>query len=68
MYSSINFKSKKALREAVAEGQRIRIWSPGPFPAATNGRESLEGPWYPKPHRWYAMVMLVDGVVVKVLP
>lgn len=32
-----------------------------------NGEAFLEGPHYPKPHRWYAKVQVTDGVVTKVL-
>ena len=38
-YTSINFPSKKALKEAVAGGQKITVWSPGPFPVTANGTE-----------------------------
>jgi len=31
-----------------------------------NGRATVEGPWYPEPHRWYAEVMVKDGIVVGV--
>lgn len=67
MYATINFKTKKALREAVAEGVRVGVFNPGPFggPPA-NGTTSVEGPHYPQPHRWYAQVTLVDGVVTGV--
>lgn len=67
MYVSPNFKTKKALKEAVANGERVEVFSPGPFPAKQDGRESIEGPHYPKPHTWYAQVDVVDGVVVKVV-
>lgn len=67
MYASVNFKTKKALKEAIAAGQTVLIESPGPFPAPTNGQASLEGPWYPKPHTWYARVQLLDGKVTKVI-
>lgn len=66
MYASRNFKTKKALKEAVAKGERIRITSPGPFPAPKNGSETVCGPWFPEPHRWYAQVEVVDGVITKV--
>lgn len=66
MYVHPNFKTKKALREAVAAGQRVEVFSPGPFPANQNGRESVEGPHYPEPHRWYASVEVTDGIVTKV--
>ena len=32
MYVSPNFKTKKALKEAVAAGKVVRVFSPGPFP------------------------------------
>lgn len=67
MYVHPNFKTKKALKEALAAGQRVTVFSPGPFPAKTDGDESIEGPHYPEPHRWYARVRVSDGVVVKVL-
>jgi hypothetical protein len=65
MYASENFKSKKALKEAIKAGRTILIESPGPFPAPTNGRAAVEGPWYPEAHRWYAEVQVVDGRIVK---
>jgi len=64
MYTVTNFKSKKALKEAVASGQRIETFQPGPFPAKTDGTVALEGPHYPEPHRWYASAVLNDGVIV----
>jgi hypothetical protein len=66
MYVRPNFKSKKALREAVANGDRVEVFSPGPWPANSNGTETIEGPHYPEPHRWYAQVVVENGVVVKV--
>jgi hypothetical protein len=65
-YSVQNFKTKKALKEALAAGGVIPIYSPGPFGCKENGQEFLEGPHYPAPHRWYAKVDVKDGVVVKV--
>lgn len=66
MYTEINFKSKQALKQAVAAGQPIRCDSPGPFPCPENGKVTLEGPHSPEPHRWYAVAELKDGVIVKV--
>lgn len=67
MYVDPNFKTKKALKEAVAKGERVEVFSPGPFPAKTDGEESVEGPHFPKPHTWYARVKVENGTVVKVL-
>jgi hypothetical protein len=67
MYVDPNFTTKKALREAVARGDEVTVFSPGPFPAPTEGQTSVEGPHYPQPHRWYARVEVRDSRVVKVL-
>jgi len=66
MYVSPNFKTRKALVEAVAKGETVRVFSPGPFPCQQNGTENVEGPHYPKPHRWYARVEVTNGKVTKV--
>jgi hypothetical protein len=68
MYSSVNYKTKKALREAVAAGEAVGVYQPGPFGGnePTDGTVSLEGPHFPEPHRWYANATLRDGVIVSV--
>ena len=66
MYCSINFKTKKQLKEAVASGMQITIFAPGLGTPKTDGKETLEGPHYPKPHTWYASVVMKDGFIVKV--
>ncbi len=68
MYSTINFQTKKALKEAVAKGERVTICQPGPFGGNTpkNGKVCLEGPHYPQPHKWYATATIEEGYVVKV--
>jgi hypothetical protein len=66
-YVSPNFKSKKELKEAVKAGKLVSAYSPGPFPPKRNGREGIEGPHYPEPHRWYAEVEVENGYVKKVL-
>jgi hypothetical protein len=66
MYTNINFKSKKALKEAIANGRRVGIFAPGLGTPNDNGREFVEGPHYPEPHTWYAEVTMKDGLIVKV--
>ncbi len=66
MYVDPNFETKKALKEAVAAGEQVRVFSPGPFPAPQDGPTTIEGPHYPKPHSWYAAVTVEGGLVVKV--
>ena len=67
-YTIINFKTKKALKEAVAAGQKVRCFQPGLGPDLSNftGPVYLEGPHSPAPHSWYAPAVLEDGVVIKV--
>lgn len=66
MYTTTNFKSKKALKEAVAAGQRVTLFAPGMGAPKSDGIEFVEGPHYPEPHRWYAQVVMQGGVVIKV--
>ena len=65
-YASINFRTKKAFREAVKRGDVITLCEPGPGRAPAEGFAWVEGPWYPEPPRWYAEVEVVEGRVVKV--
>ena len=67
MYVKPNFQTKKALKEAINKGERVSVFSPGPFPANRNGVETVEGPHYPQPHKWYARVKVDNQRVVKVL-
>jgi hypothetical protein len=68
MYTHENFKSKKALKEAVAAGKKVTYFQPGPFGGnePLNGSFGLEGPHYPEPHKWYASAVAENGVIVKV--
>jgi hypothetical protein len=68
MYCDVNFKSKKALKEAVAAGQAVGVFQAGPFGNGdyANGTFAVEGPHYPEPHKWYGTVTVQDGRIVKV--
>ena len=68
MYTTKNFKSKKALKESIAAGEFVGIFQPGPFGGnePKNGKVFLEGPHYPEPHRWYAEAEIKDGRIIKV--
>lgn len=68
MYTDKNFKTKKALKEAVANGEKITYFQPGPFGGneRRDGKITLEGPHYPAAHSWYATAEVKDGVIVKV--
>lgn len=80
-YTVTNFKTKKALKEAVnlynnikpnstsfKNINSIRCYNPGLGPDLSNftGKICLEGPHYPAAHTWYTVAELVNGIVVKV--
>jgi hypothetical protein len=67
MYVCVNYPTKKSLKEAIRNGVRNTVFEPiiG-YPPPKNGIVSIEGPWFPKPHKWYAIVTLENGVIVKV--
>ncbi len=66
MYTTINFKTKKQLKKAVANGDKITIYAPKLGIPTANGVEYLEGPHYPEAHKWYAQVEMKDGFIIKV--
>lgn len=68
MYTDHNFKTKKALKEAVARGEMVTYYQPGPFGGneIKDGTIYIEGPHFPEPHRWYAQCTVKDGHIVKV--
>jgi hypothetical protein len=66
MYTSINFKTKKQLKEALANGKKVGVYSPGHFPCPDNGKVTLEGPHYPEPHKWYAQAIVENGFIISV--
>lgn len=66
MYANINFKTKKAFKEAVTKGDKITLYSPGLGVPSLDGVEFVEGPHFPEPHKWYAQVEVKNGIVIKV--
>ena len=68
MYTTINFKSKKAVREALAAGRELTYYQPGPFGGnePQDGTIYLEGPHYPEAHKWYATAVVANGRIVSV--
>lgn len=77
-YTDRNFKTKNALKEAVAlyhakspidgqrQGRAVNYYSPGPFNAPRDGTVTIEGPHYPAPHAWYAQCVACDGIIISV--
>ena len=72
MYTSRNFKTKKAFKEAVKAGEQVTLYAltlyaPGMGRMRTGNQRTVEGPHYPQPHTWYARVKTdSNGVVIKV--
>lgn len=65
-YVSPNFKTKKELKTALAEGRPVDVYEPGVGVVPENGTVYLEGPHYPVPHSWYATGTMAEGKLVKV--
>ena len=67
-YTSIDFNTKADLKRALELGRRVSVYQPNDditgHGAPTSGRVTLEGPHFPKPHRWYATAMVKDSYVV----
>lgn len=63
-YVSPNFKSKKALRDALLAGKDVDVYQPGLGSVPTDGYVALEGPHYPAAHSWYAQGKMVAGKLV----
>jgi len=68
MYTTTNYRTKKALKEAVARGEQVTYYQHGIFGGneKKDGMIAIEGPHCPEPHRWYANCTAKDGVIVKV--
>jgi hypothetical protein len=69
-YISTNPRTKKALREQVAAGDNVTVFQPGgifDLTVPANHRVTIEGPHYPQPHRWYAIVEVDDSNPPKVI-
>lgn len=73
MYTDRNFKSKAELKRALAAGEVITVFQYNDFFGKTAEVRNtprttvfLEGPHYPKPHKWYAQAEVEYGVIVRV--
>lgn len=67
MYVRPNFKTKKALKDAIAAGKTVEVFPPGLGSVPRDGTVTLEGPHFPEPHKWYAKGTMKDGKLVKVV-
>ena len=60
-YTDFNYRTKKALKEAVARGEKVHCYQPGGIFPLSTGRVALEGPHYPEAHKWYANVTVDES-------
>lgn len=67
MYFTHNYRSKAAVRRALAAGETVRVKATSEFtPAPCNGEADVEGPWAPDHHTFYGVAVVRDGIVVEV--
>lgn len=68
MYTTKNFKTKKAVKEALSNGEIIQVYQPGPFGSGIikEGKVTLEGPHYPEMHTWYGVGEVRDYRLVNI--
>jgi hypothetical protein len=69
VYINTNPKSKAQIKRDIKAGKVMRVFQPNNMFGTTppeNGVVTVEGPHYPKPHRWYGQATLKDGVVVAI--
>lgn len=67
-YTVTNYKSKKAVKDALKAGVEIRCYNLGLGGDLSNftGTVYLEGPHYPKPHSWYAQGKMENGILKEI--
>lgn len=66
-YVNPDYKTKKDFKIAVENDIKHQTYNPsGMFATQQNGSDVVEGPHYPKPHKWYAQVTVLNGIVIKV--
>ena len=66
-YTDKNYPNKKALIADFKAGIKIRCFQPGGMFPLQPGSIGIEGPHYPKPHKWYASgVVDADLILISV--
>lgn len=65
-YTSRNYQTKKAIKDALAAGEKVSCYNPGLGECPVNGPITLEGPHFPQPHKWYAQGVMKNGYLVSI--
>jgi hypothetical protein len=60
------FPSYRTVLFTENNAEPVTLFAPGLGTPNKNGSETVEGPHFPEPHRWYASVQVKDGIVVSV--
>ena len=65
-YCYPNYPTKKLFKLAVNTGDKVTVKENTPYgqEQIANGMATIEGPHYPKPHKWYATCEVKDGIVM----
>ena len=61
-------KTKKAVKEAIARGERLEVYAPNPWSmhnVPPDGRHTICGPG-PYDRRWYGQVTVKDGLLTSI--
>ena len=65
-YLTSNPPSKAEAKRRLASGKVLEVFQPGLGTVPLNGTIAIEGPHYPKPHSWYGIATIKDGIVVAI--
>ena len=65
-YIASNPKTKKQVKQDLKDGKRLEVYRNTPWgkEGVNNAELSVEGPHYPRPHSWYGVAKVQNGVVV----
>jgi len=64
-YVDIDYRTKKEFLTALRDGVVFYPYNPsGMFAEPQNGNIVVEGPHFPKPHRWYAQCVVRGGTII----
>lgn len=69
MYVSGNPPTKAAIKRDLKAGKTFNVFQPNNMFGTVvpdNGTVTLEGPHFPKPHRWYGTGTMKDGKLVAI--
>jgi len=67
-YTVTNYKTAKAVKDAVKNGERVEVYQPNAmFGPLKDGETSIEGPHFPAGHAWWLRVVVRDGAIERIV-